>query len=37
MRFFPSKTGFIKKKQDFNLKVPLFAEKWKNKFAYEYK
>ena len=33
MRIFLQEACFIKKNGSFNLKVPLFAEKWKNKFA----
>jgi len=35
-RIFIKKDDFVKKIGRFNLKVALFAEKGKNKFAYEY-
>jgi hypothetical protein len=37
MRCFSIKVILVKKNGCFNLKVPLFAEKGQNKFAYEIK
>jgi hypothetical protein len=37
MRDFTQKLNLVKKNCGFNLKVPLFAEKGQNKFAYEFK
>ena len=37
MRVFEQKLTLVKKKQGFNLKVPLFVEKRQNKFAYDVK
>jgi hypothetical protein len=37
LRLLSSKRSFIQKKGHFNLKVALFVEKRKNKFAYEFK
>jgi hypothetical protein len=37
MRHSAQKLNFIKRKRCFDLKVALFAEKEKNKFAYEFK
>jgi len=37
LRHFDQNATFIQKKCHFNLKVALFVEKRKNKFAYEFK